>query len=94
MKISAKAYLHAVKYSWNDETEYQIYSCQLEDTEYRVFIKEFDVVDIEVADDFDPTAKQIAALEAQKVKARADFAKSIADIEERIKKLQAIEFTA
>ena len=93
MKVSAKAYLYATQFSWQDQPEYSIYSCKLDDTEHRIFIKEFDVVDIEIPESFNPTAQRIAALEAEKAQAKEEFAKRVAVIEDRIKKLQAIEYT-
>ena len=94
MKFSGKGYLYATQYSWEKEPSYSFHSMQLDDTETCVFVREFDVVDIEIPEDFNPTAQKIAALEAEKAQALADFAKSVAKIEDRIKKLQAIEFTA
>ena len=94
MKVSAKGYLYATQYSWQNEPAFSFHSIKFEDTETCVFVREFDVVDIEVPEDFNPTAQKIAALEAEKAQALADFAKSVAKIDDRIKKLQAIEFTA
>ena len=94
MKISAKGYLYATQYSWQNEPEFSFHSMKLDDTETCVLVREFDVVDIEIPEEFNLTAQKIAALEAEKAQAYADFAKSVAKIEDRIKKLQAIEFTA
>jgi hypothetical protein len=47
-----------------------------------------------VPDNYDPRAQQIAALEKQKQKVMADFQKSVAEINERISNLQALEYTA
>ena len=45
-------------------------------------------------DDYDPRAQQIAALEKHKRKVMADYQKMVTDINERISKLQALEYTA
>ena len=46
--------------------------------------------EIEVSDDFDPTPLQVAALQAEKGKARADFARNEIRIDAEIGKLLAI----
>jgi len=47
-----------------------------------------------VPEDHDPRAQQIAALEKQKLEVMAHYQKTVTDINERISKLQALEFTA
>ena len=64
-------------------------SCRVEDTDARVFIgvQQFACV---IPDDFDPTAKQVAALEAAKQKAMDQYQRTVADINARLSKLLAI----
>ena len=50
--------------------------------------------EVEVADDFDPRPGLIASLEAQKRKARAEFAARVKEIDDQIAGLLAIENTA
>ena len=45
-------------------------------------------------DNYDPTAQQLAALQKEKEKAQEEFSKKVASINERISKLQALEYTA
>jgi hypothetical protein len=59
----------------------------------RIFIGEHTLV-CEVPDNFDPRAKQIAALEAQKREITAEFQAAVTEINARISKLQAIEYVA
>jgi uncharacterized iron-regulated membrane protein len=92
MKIKTTLHIHCVKYSWEEEAEYQVYSCALPDSEHRVYVGEQEM-EIEVPDDFDPRAKQIAALQRERGKAMADYQKTVDDINERISKLQAITYT-
>ena len=92
MKIKTTLHIHCIKYTWETEAEYQVYSCALPDSEHRVYVGEQEM-EIEVPDDFDPRAQQIAALQAQKTKAAADYHKSVMEINERISNLQAIEYT-
>jgi hypothetical protein len=93
MKIKTTIHIHYQKYEWEDKEQYLVYSHKMDDTNYRAHIGEQEV-EIEVPDDFDPRAQQIAALEAQKQKVMADYQKTVTEINERINKLQAIEHTA
>lgn len=93
MKITLTAHIHFVKYSWETEGEFQLFSVKLEDSNYRTYVGEQEI-EIEVPDNYDPRAQQIAALEKQKQKIMADFQKSVAEINERISNLQALEYTA
>ena len=56
----------------------------------RVFVKEH-TTEIEVPDDFDPRPQQVAALEAEKQKARAEFHERVTEIDRQIQSLLAIE---
>jgi hypothetical protein len=51
-------------------------------------------IEIEVPGEFDPRAQQIAALEKEKQKVMADYQKTVTEINDRISKLQALEYTA
>ena len=93
MKIKSTIYIHYLKYSWEEKGEYQIFSCKLDDADCRVYVGEQEI-EIDVPDDFDPRAQQIAALEEQKRKVMADYQKSVTEINERISNLQALEYTA
>ena len=59
----------------------------------RVFVKEH-LTTVEVPDDFDPRPQQVAALEAEKQKARAEFQARITEIDRQIQSLMAIEGAA
>lgn len=91
MKLTA--HIHYVKYSWETEGKFELFSYQLDDAEYRTYVCSQEV-EIDVPTDYDPRAQQIAALEKQKQGSMADFQKSMDDINERINKLQALEYTA
>ena len=60
-----------------------------EDSEDRIFIRPINV-DVEIPDDFDPTAKQIAAIERERAEATAAYLKTLHEINERLSNLQAI----
>jgi len=90
MKIKTIAHIHYQKYSWEEKGEYRVASFKLDDNENRTYVGEQEI-EIEVPDNYDPRAQQIAALEALKQKVMADYHKSVMEINERIGKLLALE---
>lgn len=66
-------------------------ACQLENTEDRVFIEKRQVI-VEIPNDFDPVPGQVAGLEKKKREALAAYQRTVAEINDRLSKLQAIEF--
>jgi hypothetical protein len=93
MKIKLTAHIHYRKYAWEKEGEYQIIYVRLPDEETLTYVCKQEV-EIEVPDDHDPRAQQIAALENKKQEVMAHHQKTITDINEKISKLQALEYTA
>ena len=93
MKIKITAHIHYVKYVWDNEGAFELFSIKLNDTDYRTYVGEQEV-EVEVPDNYDPRAQQIAALEKQRQEVMAEFQKSVAEINERISNLQALEYTA
>ena len=93
MKIKTTVHIHHQKYEWQNEAEYIVYSGKLDDNEYRAHVCEQEI-EIELPDDFDPREQQIAALEKEKQKVMADSQKTVTEINDRISKLQALEYTA
>ena len=93
MKIKLTAHIHHVKYEWDEKGTYQLWYAKLDDDDSRTYIGEQEV-EVEVPDNYDPRPKQIAALQRQRGKAMADYQKTVDDINERISKLQALEYTA
>jgi hypothetical protein len=49
---------------------------------------------LEIPDNYDPRQQQIAALVASKQALMAEYQKSVTEINDRISKLQALEYTA
>lgn len=92
MKIKTTIYIYFEKYTWQDQGDYHIFSWKFKDDDSRTFVCEQEI-EIEVPDNYDPTAQMIAALEAQKEKAMSDFNKTVMEINSRISKLQALEYT-
>lgn len=69
----------------------QLWSCRVSDEDDRVFIGQSEFT-VDIPDDFDPVPQQVAALEKQKLEALATYQRTVAEINDRLSKLQAIEF--
>jgi hypothetical protein len=93
MKIKITIHVHYTQWSWETEGLFQVFSCKLEDSEHRTYVGEQEI-EIDVPEDYDPRAQKIAALEKHKQKVMADYQKTVMEINERISKLQALEYTA
>lgn len=96
MKIELKGYLFCRLYGGKPEFELLPWDCRTwgyDGKDGQVFVKEHTTT-VEVPDDFDPRPAQVAALEAEKQKARADFQARITEIDRQIQSLMAIEVAA
>ena len=93
MKVKTTAHVYHCKYSWEEKGEFLLFYAKVDDTESMIHVNEQEV-EIEVPDNYDPTAQQLAALKKEKEKAQEEFSKKVASINERISKLQALEYTA
>lgn len=91
MKVKHTIHIHYSKYEWETKPEYLLYSHKFEDTDYRIHIGSQEV-EIEIPDSFDPRSKQIEALEKEKKAVMAKYQKTVAEINTRISKLQAITY--
>ena len=93
MKIKTTVHIHYMKYSWETKGQFVPLNYKYKDDSNYTYVCDQEI-ELEVPDNYDPTADMIASLVAQKVKAQADFSKSVAQINEKISKLQALEFKA
>ena len=93
MKVKTTVHIYYATYPWEDKAEYLVFYAKLNDDEHRTYVGSQEI-EIEVPDAYDPTAQKLAALQKEKEKAQAEFAQKVAKINERISKLQAIEYTA
>ena len=93
MKVKKLVHIYFEKFSWEEQGKYAVYSWMVDNSNDRIYIKSQEM-EIEVPDDFDPRPQQIAALEAKKAKAMAQFHETVMQINEEISKLQALEYTA
>jgi hypothetical protein len=93
VKIKTTVHIHFVKYSWETEGRFEAMSYQIkDDTNYSYVGPQ--QIEVDVPDHFDPRPAQIAVLEAKKQQVMADFQKAVTEINKRISKLQALEYTA
>ena len=93
MKVKIKAHIHYSKWDFEEKGEFVIFPCKLEDDRQRTYVGEQEI-EVEIPDNYDPRAQQIAALEKQKQKVMADYQKTVTEINDRISNLQALEYTA
>jgi hypothetical protein len=93
MKVKTTVHIFYSKYSWEDKGEYLVFYAKVDDDESRTYVGQQEI-EIEVPDNYDPRAQKIEALQAKKLKIMADYQKTVTEINERISKLQAIEYTA
>jgi hypothetical protein len=92
MKVKTTVHIHYFKFDWDAEGRFEVLSFKADDDNYRTYIGQQEI-EIEVPDGYDPRAQQIAALEKQKQKVMADYQKTVTEINNRINKLQALEYT-
>ena len=92
MKIKTTVHIHYEKHEWEDKGKYLVFSCKFGDNSYRAHVCEQEI-EIEVPDNFDPRAQQIDALEKEKQRVMAEYQMTVTKINDRISKLQALEFT-
>jgi len=93
MKIKTTVNIYQQKWSWEEFPQYVVYTQKLDDTDYRTYVGEQEV-EIEIPENYDPTAQKIAALQKEQERLQEEFTKSVMEIKDRISKLQSLEYTA
>ena len=89
MKVTIKGFIQCLNGGWSGGYGFNFFSCDMTPHGYiNVMPHE---IEIEIPDDFDPRPQQVAALEAEKQKARAEFQKRVTEIDRQIQSLLAIE---
>jgi len=91
-KVNIPMFVYFQKWSFDEFGSYVAYSFKSYDSENLTFVCQQDV-DFNLPEKYDPTAQKILALELEKVKINEAFAKSIFNLNQKISKLQALEFT-
>jgi hypothetical protein len=89
-QVTIKGFVYEADY-YGAQKEYSIYHCDTMSDKWNTLIgpAEFSYT---IPEDFNPTAQKLAALEAAKVKAREEYQATVAELNERISKLQALTF--
>jgi hypothetical protein len=93
MKLNTTVHVYYEQYSWEVTGKFSVLSFKADDSEERTYVGQ-QQVEIDVPEDYDPRAQKIVALDKQKQKVMADFQKTVDTINEKISKLQALEYTA
>lgn len=91
MKVKTTVHIFYSQYHWEEKGEYLVFYAKVADDEHRTYIGAQEI-EIEVPDDYDPRAQKIAALKKHKQEVMADYQKRVDQINERISKLQALEY--
>lgn len=92
MKVTIKGFINYRNDGWNGGCDYYFQQCDMSEYGYVTVMPH--EIEVEVPDDFDPRPKQVAALEAEKQKARAEFHARVTEIDRQIQSLLAIEGAA
>lgn len=93
MRIKINGYIVARMYSWKNELEFTWFEHDPTEHMDNYLVLGRHEIEFDVPDDFDPKAAQIAVLENQANKVRAEFSKRTDEINDRISKLKALEYT-
>ena len=89
MKVTIKGFINYRNDGWREGYDYRFHQCDMSEHGYVTVMPH--EIEVEVPDDFDPRQQQVAALEAEKQKARADFQRRVTEIDRQIQSLLAIE---
>ena len=89
MKVTVKHYLTKVQWGWEREPQYVLYPFAMTGEQYAI-VREQNI-ELDIPDDFDARPQQIAALEEQRRKAKADFTVLMDTIDGKIQSLRAID---
>ena len=89
MKVTIKGVISYKKDGWCEGNDYHFYKYDMSEHGYVTVMPH--EIDVEVPDDFDPRPQQVAALEAEKQKASAEFHARVTEIDRQIQSLLAIE---
>lgn len=92
MKVKTTVHIYYFKFDWDAKGRFEIFSFKADDDDCRTYVGEQEI-EIEVPDNYDPRAQKIVALEKQKQNVMAEYQKTVTEINERINKLQALEYT-
>lgn len=91
--MKVKAYIHVHQYEWDDKPSIIIYSHDASQNSGGLELLEVREIDIELPADFSLQALRIRQLEKERQKVIDDYHKTIARIDDQIKKFQCLEMS-
>jgi len=89
MKVTIDGYIVAQQYSWEKSPSFTFFSFKPDGSDHFVAVQPHSF-EVDVPDTFDIRSGLVQNLEAEKQRLRAEFAKSVTDIDRRISELTAI----
>lgn len=89
--VTVKGYVYLMDFGHGDP-EYVMFTSDRQGDKYYTLIGPAEFA-YDIPADFNPVAAKLSALEAEKQKIRAAFAAKVAEIDDAINKLQALEMT-
>lgn len=90
MKVKVTAHIYYKKYPWETEGNFEVFNFRFDDSTDHTYVGEQEI-EIEVPDNYDPRAQQIAVLQKQRQKVMAAFQVTVDQINRQISELQSIE---
>lgn len=89
MKVTIDGYIVAQQHSWEKSPSFKFFSFKPDSSDHFVAVQPHSF-EVDVPDTFDIRSGLVQNLEAEKQRLRAEFAKSVTDIDRRISELTAI----
>jgi hypothetical protein len=89
--VKLEGFIYEVKFHEGDEPSYSLLFSDDAGDKYYTLIGPVSF-EYEIPPDWNPTAAKVAALEKEREEVKAEFARRVADLNERISKLQAITY--
>lgn len=89
MKVTISGYIVAQQYSWEKSPSFTFYGFKPDGINETIAVQPHSF-EVDIPDSFDIRPGLVQNLEAEKQKLRAEFAKSVTDIDRRISELTAI----
>lgn len=91
MKVQLKGFIALAKPDpWDEGHQFRFFTHKMDEHGFATVMPH--TLEVELPDDFDPRAKHVEALQAEKTKAMADFQNRMTEIDRQISELTAIEF--
>jgi hypothetical protein len=90
MKVTITGFINFKPKEWEGANEFHFHSCKLPDCGFVAVMPH--TIEVDIPDDFDPRAKQVELLKAEKNRIMGEFQARVTAIERKISELTSIEF--